>query len=88
MAKNKSYVCGVSIEKLENGCIVRVETKTPDKNGYNGYSTTSKSYTADDNLMNEVLKYVKAETDDSEYDEEEEEEESEQPRLLSNPSKF
>lgn len=67
----KATVSSISIEKLEKGCVVRVETKTPDKNGYDGFTRNSKSYTADDDLMEEVMKYIGEESGEAEDDGEE-----------------
>lgn len=68
----KETVSSISIEKLEKGCVVRVETKTPDKKGYDGFTRNSKSYTADDDLMDEVMKYIGEESGETAEDDEEE----------------
>lgn len=68
MAKSKTTISSISIEKLEKGCVVRVETKTEDKNGYDGFTRQSKSYTAEDDLMDEVMKYCSGEDSESEED--------------------
>ena len=64
MAKKTGTVSSINIDKLDNGCVVRIECKYPDKNGYEGYSRKTKSYTADDDLLDQILKYVDAELDE------------------------
>ncbi len=64
MANDKNgkevIISSITINKLDKGCTVEVTRKIPDaKSDYgDGYKYERKSYTADDDLLDQVVDYV------------------------------
>lgn len=79
--EKKEHISSITINKLDKGCTVNVEKKIPEKDAYEGYKRENKTYTADDELMQQVLAYVTA---DIEAEDEEDKKEGEVKLIDSN----